>query len=234
MSAFLAQRLPEPLPEEPLALARAWLAEATERRDQPNPNAMVLATVAANGHPSSRVVLCKDIVVAGGYLLLYTNYQSRKGGEIAANPRGAALFHFDHLHRQVRIEGRLVRSPPAESDAYFQSRPWQSRVGAWASEQSRPVASHAALIEQLRAAGRRFGTPPVGPDAAPGADEAREVPVPRPPHWGGYRLWADSVELWVEGAYRVHDRARWVRTLSGAADSYSFATSPWQAERLQP
>ena len=234
MSAFLAQRLPEPLPAEPLSLAREWLSEASARRDQPNPNAMVLATVGANGSPSSRVVLCKDIVLPDGYLLLYTNYQSRKGAELGANPRGAALFHWDHLHRQVRIEGRLARSPPAESDAYFASRPWQSRLGAWASEQSRPVDSRATLIEALRASARRFHTPPVGPDAEPETMPTAGIEVPRPPHWGGYRLWADSVELWVEGEYRIHDRARGQRELGGAGDSYTFTTTPWQATRLQP
>ena len=234
MSDFHVQRLNEPLPAEPLATARDWLAEATRGRAQPNPNAIVLATVGADGSPSSRVVLAKDIVLPAGYLVLYTNYESRKAADMAANPRVAALFHWDHLHRQVRIEGRVVRSPAAESDAYFSSRAWQSRLGAWASAQSRPVASREALIEALRAAGRRFHTPPVGPDAAAGAPAAGEVAVPRPPHWGGYRLWAEAVELWVEGEFRIHDRARWVRTLNPGADAHSFASMPWRVERLQP
>ena len=233
MNAFTAKRLPEPLPADPLALAREWLTEATAARRQPNPNSMVLATVGSDGAPSSRVVLCKDILVAAGYVLLYTNYDSRKGHEIAANPRVAALFHWDHLHRQVRIEGRMVRSPAAESDAYFASRPWQSRLGAWASAQSRPVASRAALIEALTAAGRRFGTPPVGPGAPPEGADSGAVAVPRPPHWGGYRLYAEAVELWVEGEFRIHDRAHYVRTLAPDANG-GYAGSPWQASRLQP
>ncbi len=234
MNTFLAQRLPEPLPAEPLALARDWLAEATAQDTQPNPNAMVLATVAADGSPSSRVLLAKDIVLPAGYLVLYTNYESRKATDIAANPRVAALFHWDRLHRQVRIEGRMLRSPAAESDAYFQSRAWQSRLGAWASAQSRTVASRAALIEALRATARRFNTPPVGPDAADDAPATPNVAVPRPPHWGGYRLWAEAVELWVEGEYRIHDRARWVRTLAPVAGGESFSATPWRVERLQP
>ena len=232
MDALTAQRLPDPLPAEPLNLAREWLAEATRGRTQPNPNAMVLATVGADGYPSSRVVLCKDIVLPAGYLVLYTNYQSRKGAEIEANPRVAALFHWDPLHRQVRIEGRMVRTSAQESDAYFASRPWQSRLGAWASEQSRSVASRAQLIEALKSAGRRFNTPPVGPGAPPEGGERGVVEVPRPPHWGGYRLYAEAIELWVEGEFRIHDRARYVRDLSPAGEGYSG--SPWRVERLQP
>ena len=103
----------------------------------------------------------------------------------------------------------------------------------WASAQSRPVGSREQLIEALRAAGRRFGTPPLGPDA-PLAPDARAVAVPRPPNWGGYRLWADTVELWVEGEYRIHDRARWTRPLTPVGDGSEFTFPPWQAERLQP
>lgn len=232
MNAFTAQRLPDPLPAEPLEIARAWLAEATAAKVQPNPNAMVLSTVDGTGAPSSRVVLCKDIVLPTGYLLLYTNYESRKGGEIAGNPKAAALFHWDHLHRQVRVEGRMVRSPPGESDAYFESRPWQSRLGAWASAQSREVGSREVLLEQLKAAARRFNTPPVGPGAPPEGGAEPSVAVPRPPHWGGYRLWAEAVELWVEGEFRIHDRARFVRTLEPADGG--FVASPWRVSRLQP
>ena len=232
MDAYTAQRLPDPLPAEPLSLVGDWLAEATRAKTQPNPNAMVLATVSAAGYPSSRVVLCKDIVLPAGYLVLYTNYESRKGAEIEANPRVAALFHWDLLHRQVRVEGRMLRSPAPESDAYFASRPWQSRLGAWASEQSRAVASRGVLIEALQRAGRRFQTPPVGPGAPPEGGERGGVDVPRPPHWGGYRLYAEAVELWVEGEYRIHDRVRYGRDLSPSAEGYSG--SPWRTERLQP
>jgi pyridoxamine 5'-phosphate oxidase len=232
MNPFTSQSLPEPLPADPLAVAREWIAEARARDVQPNPNAMVLATVGANGQPSARVVLCKDIVVPAGYLQFFTNYESHKGRELAAEPRAAVVFHWDDLHRQVRVEGTVVRAPAAESDQYFASRPWQSRVGAWASQQSRPVDSRATLVGALRAAGRRFQTPPVGPDTDPArADEP--VAVPRPPHWGGYRLWAAAVELWVEGAYRIHDRARYTRALTPAAAG-EFGTTPWSAVRLQP
>ncbi|MBV6422946.1 MAG: Pyridoxine/pyridoxamine 5'-phosphate oxidase [Steroidobacteraceae bacterium] len=222
--------LPDPLPPEPLALAADWLAEATRLAAQPNPNAMVLATVGAQDEPSARVVLCKEIVVAPGYVCFYTNYHSRKGRALAANPRAALVMHWDHLHRQVRIEGMVVAAPAAESDTYFASRPWQRRIGAWASEQSEPVASRAVLLDALAATATRFHAPVPGPE-----DDPEPVPplvIPRPPHWGGYHLWASAVELWVEGESRIHDRARWERRLVPAAGA--FAAGPWHATRLQP
>src|SRR5215472_7447121 len=137
--------LPEPLPAEPLGVATRWLAEAWAARRQPNANSMVLATSTPDGQPSARVVLCRDIVPQPGYLVFYTNYRSSKGRQLADNPRAAAVMHWDALSRQVRIEGAVVRGPAAESDAYFASRSWDKRVGAWASAQSEPVASRAAL-----------------------------------------------------------------------------------------
>lgn len=228
------QCLSDPLPGDPLQVAEGWLRQAYDEQVQPNPNAMTLATVAPSGQPSARIVLCKDIVLPEGYLLFFTNYHSRKGAELGAHPRAAAVLHWDALHRQVRVEGFVVRSPPRESDDYFASRPWQSRVGAWASEQSQPVGSRAQLVEQLRAAGRRHGTPPVGPDADDANDSPAGVEVPRPPHWGGYRLWVEAVELWVEGDYRIHDRARWTRSLTPIGDGTRFAATPWHVQRLQP
>src|SRR5215469_15810305 len=222
--------LPDPLPAEPLAVVVRWLADAWAARRQPNPNAMVLATATPEGHPSARVVLCKDIVPQPGYLVFYTNYQSSKGRQLTDNPRAAAVLHWDALGRQVRLEGAVVQSPSAESDAYFASRSWDKRVGAWASAQSEPVPSRAALERAVAAAAQRFGTPIPG---TPGVDENLKADVPRPPHWGGYRLWADAVELWVEGSARIHDRARWQRTLR-ALPKGSFRANPWAATRLQP
>jgi pyridoxamine 5'-phosphate oxidase len=233
MSTLPPQILPDPLPGDPLVVAAHWLAQAWDARHQPNPNAMTLATVGGDGRPSARIVLCKDIVLPDGYLLFVSNYNSRKGAELAHSARASVVMHWDTFHRQVRVEGQVVRSPAQESDAYFSRRPWQSQVGAWASEQSRPVESRQALIEQWRAAAARFGTPPVGPDAST-EDAVSTAIVPRPPHWGGYRLWADRVELWVEGEFRIHDRACWRRTLRPGRDPYGFEASPWKAERLQP
>ncbi len=213
--------LPEKLPPEPLEVVARWLAEAAQAARQPNPNSMVLATIGAHGAPSARVVLCKDIRAQPGYVTFYTNYLSRKGRELADNPRAAAVMHWDALGRQVRLEGLVTPASAAESDAYFGSRPWQSRLGAWASAQSEPIGSHAQLVQAFERTAQRFGTP----SPADGV-------IPRPPHWGGYHLWIDAVELWVEGPARLHDRARWQRSLE-RADS-GFTAGPWSATRLQP
>jgi pyridoxamine 5'-phosphate oxidase len=220
--------LPDPLPGEPFSLAHRWLQEAWAARQQPNPNAMVLATADAEGRPSARVVLCKDMVADPGFITFFTNYESRKGRELAANARAAVVMHWDHVHRQVRIEGAIVRAPDADSDAYFKSRAWQRRIGAWASQQSAPLAERTDLFRAIRATAARFGTPEPGPEY----DATRDYDVPRPPFWGGYRLWADAVELWVEGESRYHERARWTRNLNPRGDG--FDCTAWRATRLQP
>ena len=227
--ADYTELLPDPLPAEPLTLVSQWLAQAEAARTQPNPNAMVLATSTPEGRPSARVVLCKDFVPQPGYVVFYTNYLSAKGRELKNNPRAAAVMHWDALHRQVRIEGPVVSAPESDSNTYFASRAWQSRIGAWASEQSEPIASRALLLEAVKETARRFGAPTPG---SPGADDSLKVTIPRPPHWGGYRLWAEAVELWVQGAARIHDRARWQRSLRASATS--FSPGAWVATRLQP
>ena len=230
IKTYWTETLPEPLPANPLEVAAQWLAQARLDASQPNPNAMVLATVDARGHPSARVVLCKEIDVQPGFILFYTNYQSRKGRELAHNPRAALVFHWDHRHRQVRAEGVVEPLSAAENDAYFQSRAWQSRIGAWASEQSEPVDSRQTLAMAVAATAQRFGIAYDGPGSPEPASVT--VDVPRPPHWGGFRLVADAVELWVEGEFRIHDRARWTRTLPTPAGSDTHA--PWSVTRLQP
>ena len=222
--------LSECLPAEPLAVLERWLAEAWRERQQPNPNAMVLATSDGSGRPSARVLLCKEVVPRPGYLVFFTNYLSAKGRQLAQNPRAAAVLHWDHLHRQVCIEGPVVKAPLADSDVYFASRPWQSRLGAWASAQSEPATSREALKESLVAVARRFGAPPAGHCEA---ERDLDIRIPRPPHWGGYQLWAESVELWVEGEARIHDRARWTRSLT-AIPGATFEPGPWKVTRLQP
>lgn len=225
--------LPDPLPAEPLVVVNRWLADSWQLRQQPNPNAMVLATVGPDGQPSARVVLCKEIVPQPGYLAFYTNYLSRKGRQLDERPRAAVVMHWDALHRQVRVEGPVLKAPEADSDAYFASRAWQSRLGAWASAQSEPIASRKELQLAVKEAAQRFGTPESDAPTSTATDYA----IPRPPHWGGYHLWAESVELWVEGEARIHDRARWTRRLSQRVDSggvISFDAGSWTSTRLQP
>ena len=224
------ETLPDPLPANPLAVAAEWLAQARADAAQPNPNAMVLATVDSRGYPSARVVLCKEINTEAGFILFYTNYRSRKGLELQANGRAAVVFHWDHRHRQVRAEGRVDVLSDADNDAYFRTRAWQSRLGAWASEQSQPVESRQALERSVTAMARRFGIPYEGPGSPEPGNMT--VDVPRPPHWGGFRLYAEAVELWVEGEFRIHDRARWTRSLPAQHDAASRA--PWSVTRLQP
>ncbi len=224
-------RLPETLPEEPMALARAWFEHAQREAGQRNPNSMTLVTADADGQPSGRVVLCKAFVAEPGYLVFYTNYESAKGRALDANPRCAAVMHWDALGRQLRVEGHALRSPPAESDAYFATRPWGSQLGAWGSDQSRAIGSRAALIEQVRRRAARLGIE-LGEDTETLATGALPA-VPRPPHWGGYRLWIRALELWQEGADRVHDRARWERPLTVDGDA-ARPGAAWQVMRLQP
>ena len=209
--------LPGELPVDPMPLFAQWFDAARARAAQPNPDAMVLATATPDGRPSARVVLLKKLVVDPGYVVFYTNYRSRKGREIEANPRGAAAVHWDALGRQVRLEGSLQVSPPEESDAYFASRSLDSRIGAWASLQSEPLEGRSTLLARVAAETARFFA----------------TTVPRPPHWGGYRLWPEAVELWAEGRFRIHDRARWTRTLEPAG-SNGFRAGAWRATRLYP
>src|SRR5215469_16222650 len=164
--------LPDPLPADPLAIVSEWLAQAWAARSQPNPNSMVLATRSGDGHPSARVVLCKDIVPAPGFIVFYTNYLSAKGRQLKGNPRAAAVMHWDALHRQVRIEGPVSQAPRTDSDAYFASRAWQSRISAWASAQSEPITSRALLLDAVQDTARRFGAPTPG---SPGADDSLKV-----------------------------------------------------------
>ena len=228
---YLAPTLPNPLPSNPMAWANAWLEHATAEAVQRNPNSMTLATVDGDGQPSARVVLCKSFVVDPGYLVFYTNYQSRKMIEAFAHPHVAATFHWDAFGRQVRIEGFAVRSPADESDAYFATRHWGSQIGAWGSDQSAPIASRQALIEQIASRARSIGVE-VADDLQSLAGSKPSV-VPRPKQWGGVRLWPRRIELWIEGGDRIHDRATWMRSL--AADTeHTFVVGEWSGARLQP
>ncbi len=228
---YLTATLPQPLPDDPMHWADAWLSKAIEDPVRRNPNSMTLATVDPEGRPSSRVVLCKRFVPDPGYLVFYTNYNSRKSAELDANPRVSVCFHWDAIGRQVRLDGIAVVSPAEESDAYFQSRYWGSQLGAWGSDQSEHIVSREALLDQIRGRARELGIP-VSEDLKDLVEPYSET-IARPLHWGGYRIWPDSAELWLEGRDRIHDRARWTRTLD-PADEHSFVCGPWAGTRLQP
>jgi pyridoxamine 5'-phosphate oxidase len=230
-NAYLARHLPDELPGDPMHWAAAWLEEAEKRDVQRNPTAMTLVTVDAAGQPSARVVLCKAFLADPGYLVFYTNYRSRKVDELSADPRVAVTFHWDALGRQIRIEGRALLSPDAESDAYFAARDWGSQVGAWASDQSAPIESRDALVGQLRERARELGVS-ISADMQSLEGDIRPS-IPRPPHWGGIRVWARSIELWIEGSNRIHDRGRWQRSLTQDSE-HTFAAGDWRGTRLQP
>ena len=190
---------------DPLDQFRSWLDQAMNAK-VPEPNAMTVATVGEHGRPSTRVVLIKAFDERG--IVWYSNYESRKGCELARNPQAALQFHWVELERVVRIEGSVSRIDPAESDAYYATRPLASRIGAWASEQSRPLASRAALVARAAEFGLKFGLHP-----------------PRPPHWGGYRLAPDYWEFWQGRPSRLHDRLVYRR---GPGDG------TWTVRRLAP
>jgi pyridoxamine 5'-phosphate oxidase len=205
-----------PPPEDPVRAAAQWLGEA-EALGRRNANAMALASVDEQGKPSVRMVLLKELAPLG-YAVFYTNYGSRKSCELLATGKAAAVLYWHELGRQVRFEGPVVRSPAAESDAYFASRPRLSQVNAWSSEQSRPLVDLAALEER---AAKILDNDTAGRGLA------------RPDFWGGFRLWLESIELWVEGRDRFHERVRYWRALD-AKDAHTFEPGRWSWQRLQP
>ena len=218
-------------PEDPVRLAHDWLADAMERSGQRHPNAFSLATADASGRPSARMVLLKDLSLTRGYAVFHTNYRSRKGAELDCRAQAAAVFHWDSLGRQIRLEGPAVRCPAGESDAYFATRPWQSRLNAWVSDQSHPLDDPAELAERAARMAEKFSLPDPAGTASP--TESAEAALARPDFWGGYRLWFAAVEFWTEGTDRFHDRVRYERTL--APEGYDdFSAGSWSWRRLQP
>ncbi len=185
---------------------------------------MTLATVDDRSRPSARIVLIKDLSRTAGFLTFYTHYVSRKATELESIPYAAGVLHWDKLGRQIRLEGRVVRSPADESDAYFATRPVGSQLNAWVSEQSHSLESMEELTRKARDKAKDFGL-----DAAP-TDDRR---LPRPAFWGGYRLWFSAVEFWQEGENRFHQRLRYERTLT-SRDAHHFAAGPWSCQLLQP
>ena len=191
---------------DPLDLFAEWMAEAV--KSEPNdPNAMTLATVDADGASDGRIVLLKALDARG--FSFFTNLNSAKGQELAANPRAALVFHWKSLHRQVRVRGAIERVSDAEADAYFATRSRVSRLGAWASDQSKTLSEPALLRGRLEAMQQRF----------------EGIEPPRPPYWSGYRLIPQAIEFWRDGAFRLHERLVFERAAEG---------SPWSARRLFP
>jgi len=226
-----ADRLPDELPADPMHWADAWIKDATASEIQRNPNSMTLVTVDADANPSARVVLCKEFVPDPGYLVFYTNYNSKKVKDLEQSAKVAVVFHWDALGRQIRIEGLAVRSPEAESDAYFASRDWGSQLGAWGSDQSEVLASREDLIAQLRERAAQLGLSLS--DDLLSLRGTEQPTIERPPHWGGIRFWASAIELWIEGKDRIHDRGAWKRELVRASE-HKFNVTPWVGKRLQP
>ncbi len=191
--------------EDPFAIARAWLADAAAAEIN-DPNAIALSTVDPDGLPNARMVLLKDIEDAA--FVFYTNYESAKAGEIDAAGKAAFVMHWKSLRRQIRVRGTVAREEGAAADAYYRSRSLPSRLGAWASRQSRPLSSRAHLMAEVAKVTASKG---LNPD--------------RPPFWGGYRITPVEIEFWADGAHRLHDRFRWTRATAG---------DPWDVTRLNP
>ena len=198
--------LPEPfVGDTPMRVFQRWMQEA--RASEPNdPNAMALATVDETGMPNVRIVLLKE--VEDDSFVFYTNYDSAKGHELATTRKAAFVLHWKSLRRQIRVRGQVTREDGPQADAYFASRDPVSRLGAWASHQSRPIASRAELIERVERAREAHGDDP-----------------PRPDHWGGFRIVPSEIEFWADGDHRLHDRLRWRRPSPDGS---------WSAQRLSP
>lgn len=192
--------------EDPVALFAEWLEEA-HAHELPEANAMALATADASGMPNVRMVLLKGLSADG--LVFYTNSESAKGGELAANSKAAICFHWKALGRQIRARGKVELTTPEEADYYFGTRARESRIGAWASQQSRPLPSREVLEEAVKTREAEFG----------------DGPVPRPPHWFGYRIVPVEIEFWLSREFRLHDRMVFRR---------ESPDHPWKRERLYP
>lgn len=191
--------------DDPFALAQSWLKEA-ESSEVNDPNAIALATVDADGLPNVRMVLLKEIEADA--FVFYTNYEGTKGQELLASGKAAFVMHWKSLHRQIRVRGAVTKEDGPQADAYYDSRSLQSRLGAWASQQSRPLKSRAALMADVAKVSATQGITPA-----------------RPPFWGGFRIIPSEIEFWADGAFRLHDRFRWRR---------QNTDSLWNIERLSP
>ena len=218
--AWLAET---PLPENPVPILNGWLDQAFADGLQQNAHAVSLATVDPDGRASARMVLCNFIDVERGAFIMYTNRESRKGRALAVHPHAAIVFYWGPHQRSARVEGRVEMTPDADCDAYFATRPLDAQLGAWASAQSEPIATREEFVAKVEAQAKRFGVK-LGDERAEG--------IPRPPHWGGFTLIADAIELWVSRPARIHDRALWIRSFDAAGEP--DPERGWRVSRLQP
>ena len=218
--------LSQSMTQNPLLLLQSWLNEAMELDLQPNPDTMAIATSNSQGLPNVRMVLCKEINTEEGYVVFYTNYNSVKSLEIKENPKCSALFHWDKLGYQIRIRGEILQSPDEENDTYFASRHLGSQVGAWASNQSDPVEDREALDGQFKKILDRF-------NLTSESITRNEKKIPRPPNWGGYRLWIEEIEFWLNQKDRLHDRLHFRRALTISSEGIE-TEKKWTVKRLQP
>lgn len=191
--------------DDPFEIAQRWLADVVETETS-YPDAIALSTVDSDGMPNVRMVLLKEITESA--FIFYTNYDGQKGQEIEASGKAAFVLYSKTRGRQLRVRGMVEREDAAASDAYYASRPLQSRLGAWASDQSRPLVSRGRLMAKVAKLTATLGVSP-----------------PRPPHWGGYRITPIEIEFWADGAFRLHDRFRWTR---------KAASEQWEIQRLNP
>ena len=191
--------------DDPFELAKSWMAEA-EQSEINDPNAIALSTVDADGMPNARMVLLKDIEEAA--FVFYTNYTSKKAQEIDGAEKAAFVMHWKSLRRQIRVRGHVTKEDGPQADEYYNSRSLKSRLGAWASDQSKPLASRASLMAEVAKVTAKMGANPT-----------------RPPFWGGYRITPIEIEFWADGEFRLHNRFRWTR---------STPDEPWDVVRLNP
>ena len=191
--------------DDPFELAKTWMAEA-EQSEINDPNAIALSTVDADGMPNARMVLLKDVEDAA--FVFYTNYTSKKAQEIDGAEKAAFVMHWKSLRRQIRVRGHVTKEDGAQADEYYNSRSLKSRLGAWASDQSKPLASRASLMTEVAKVTAKMGANPA-----------------RPPFWGGYRITPIEIEFWADGEFRLHNRFRWTR---------ATPDEPWDVVRLNP
>jgi pyridoxamine 5'-phosphate oxidase len=220
----MREGLPEVLPDDPLPLMKTWLDEAGREIRNAGANTidghgpsspMTIATVDPGGRPSARMVICRGFDPVAGWLVFYTDRESEKGKDLAAHPRASCVFHWGALERQIRVDGPVTWASDADSDAYWNTRPADARIAAVASEQSRPLRTRSSFLARIAAITKTSGEH-----------------IPRPPRWGGYRIWVERVELWAGQPARAHDRARWTRALTAVENG--FKGGAWSSTRLQP